>query len=266
MGVAPLVTIEAENGQQFDGWIVGRDDSQNLALIKVIDALLPGLEIGESERLGAGDEVLSLGYLIQREGQLLPISTVIIAVQKDYISGMRFLQLDLQPLSGTSGGPVVNRHGELVAMNVDPSFVRDLGLAVRLGGYALVSDFIEPALVSLREGVIHLSPRPTPTPRKDLPPPLPLIFRGTVTVDGTPPRAGTRLYARLIHSTLGDVWIDEQIGENGAYKLTVATVNPLYANSDIEFYVEGMKSAQTDRFTQPVGQVWDVIALDLTFP
>jgi len=27
-----------------------------------------------------------------------------------------------------------------------------------------------------------------------------------------------------------------------------------------------VKSSQTRRYTQPVGQVWDVIALDLTFP
>jgi len=266
LGVAPLVIIEAENGQQFDGWIVGRDDSQNLALVKIIDVSLPGVEMGDSRWLEVGDEVLSLGYPTQRGGQMLAAGVVIVGVREDFISGMRFLQLGLEPLAGTSGGPVINRDGELVAMNVDPTFVQDLGILVYSGGFALVSDFIEPALVQLKEGVMDLSPRPTPTPRKDLPPPLPLIFRGTVTVEGTPAPAGTRLYARLVNATLGDLWTSVRTQENGAYVLTVATVNPLYVGSTIEFYVEGVKSSQTRRFTQPVGQVWDVIALDLAFP
>jgi len=261
------VGIETEAGEVLDGWIVGRDDGQNLALVKVLGGASPGIEIGESSQLGPGDEVLSLGYPISRESQLLPARAVIIDVRQDFISGMGFLQLSLLSLPGISGGPVVNRDGELVGMNVDTAFVQSLGLGVGTGAYALVSDFIGPALARLSEGVMDLSPRPTPTPRADLPPPpLPLVFKGTVTVEGTPPPAGTRLYARVVHATLGDLWRPALIEENGAYTLTVGTNNALYVGSTIEFYFEGMKYTQTKRFTQPVGQTWDVISLDLSFP
>ena len=259
LGTGPLVTIETRSGQSFNGWIVGRDDTQNLALVRAIGAdSLPGIVIGDSSRLKAGDEVLSLGY---RLGDLSAVGADIIAQRQDFISGMRFLQLDLQPQTGTNGGPVVNRNGELVAMNVAPAFVQSLGLTVSPGGYALVSDFIQLALDRLETGEIRLSPRPTPTPNPNLVPPLPATYRGTVTLDGAAPAEGTWLYARLGHPSLGDTWFRTKTTENGTYVLTVGPLTPLYVNSPIEFYVEGIQSSQTLKFTQG-----DLLVLDLSFP
>ena len=259
LGVGPLVTIETRGGQSFNGWIVGRDDTQNLALVRAIGAdSLPGIVIGDSSSLKAGDEVLSLGY---RLGDLSAVGAPIIAQRQDFISGMRFLQLDLQPQTGTNGGPVVNRNGELVAMNVAPAFVQSLGLTVSPGGYALVSDFIQLALDRLGTGAIRISPRPTPTPNPLLVPPLPATFRGTVTVEGAAPPGGTWMYARLGHPSLGDIWFRTKTTENGTYVLTVGPLTPLYVNSPIEFYVEGIQSSQTLKFTQG-----DLLVLDLTFP
>ena len=104
---------------------------------------VPGIVIADASLLAAGDEVLSFGY---RLGELSAVAAPIIAVPQDFISGMRFFQLDFLPQTGTNGGPVVNRNGELVAMNVAPAFVQSLGLTVSPGGYALTSDFIELAL------------------------------------------------------------------------------------------------------------------------
>ena len=261
LGVGPLVTIELENGQGLNGWIVGRDDRQNLALVRVVGASLPGISIGNSSQLRAGDEVVSLGYPRLRLGDLVSSATTITRVREDFISGMRFYQMDFQPQSGTSGGPVVNRYGELVGMNVDPAFVQDVGLTVSPGGYALVSAFVEPALSRLMEGTIRLSPRPTPTPNQSLAPPVPAIFKGTVTVGAEVPLEGTRLYARLIHGSLGDAWISTLTEENGDYTLIVGTVNRLYVNSLIEFYIEGVKSNQTLKYKEGDSQT-----LDLTFP
>ena len=259
LGAGPLVTIETRSGQSFNGWIVGRDDTQNLALVRVIGAdSLPGIAIGDSSALKDGDEVLSLGY---RLGELSAVGAPIIAQRQDFISGMRFLQLDLQPQTGTNGGPVVNRNGELVAMNVAPAFVQNLGLTVSPGGYALVSDFLQLALDRLKTGEIQLSPRPTPTPNPLLVPPLPATFRGIVTVDGTAPQEGTWLYARLGHPSLGDTWFRTKTAENGAYVLTVGPLTPLYKDSPIEFYIEGVQSSQTLKFNQG-----DFLIVNLTFP
>ncbi|MEE8442809.1 MAG: hypothetical protein V3S37_03595, partial [Dehalococcoidia bacterium] len=156
----------------------------------------------------------------------------------------------------------INRNGELVAINVATSFIRSLDLAAGAEGYALVTDSVELTLDALVTGVETLLPRPTPTPSPNAPPLLPSIFRGTVTVQGTAPPAGTRLYTRIINVTAGDQWHSTLIGEDGAYVLAVWTVNPSYKNSTIEFYVEGVKSVQTASYSA----AGTLQVLDLTFP
>ena len=258
LGTGPLVTIQTRDGQSFDGWIVGRNDKQNLALVRVVGApSLPGIEIGDSIRLTTGDEVVSLGY---PSGALSAVPTSILAVRQDFISGIAFLQIDIQPQPGTEGGPVVNRNGQLVAMNVASTFVQDIGLTVSPGSYALIADFISPALAPLEAGAITISRPPLPSNPTDPPPPIPAILVGTVTFKGAAPPVGTWLYGRLVHVSLGDAWFRTKIKENGAYALTIGTLSPFYRSRPIEFYIDGIKSDQTSTFTEASNAV-----LNLTF-
>ena len=199
--------------------------------------------------------MVSLGY---PSGELSAVPTTILAVRQDFISGIAFLQMDIQPQSGTEGGPVVNRNGQLVAMNVASTFVQDIGLTVSPGSYALVVDFISPALAPLGAGTITIS-RSLPLPNPlDPPPPIPIILTGTVTFKGTAPPEGTWLYGRLVHGSLGDAWFRTKIKENGTYTITIGTLSPFYRNAPIEFYIDGIKSGQTSKFTEDAN-------LNLTF-
>ena len=239
---APLVTIVSKDGQTFTGWVVGRDDVQNLALLRIIDASLPGIPMGDSSMLQPGDEVLALGYPNALLGQLSAVETAIVDTRRNVSSGQRFLELDTANQPGTVGGPMVNNQGELVAMAVGVAYVQDQGFIVTQDNFAMATEFIQTALPRLRDGTIRLEPRPLPTPNPGSPPPLPAVYSGTATFEGAFPAEGTRLYARVVQPTIGDLWLRTFVKLNGTYTLVLGVVNALYANSVVEFYLEGVKA------------------------
>ena len=239
---APLATIVTKDGQTFTAWVVGRDDVQNLALLRIIDASLPGIPLGDSSTLGPGDKVLSLGYPVASQGQLSAIESGILDARKNQSSGLRFLELDTGNQAGTVGGPMVNNQGELVAIAVGASFVQDQGFIVSSNNFAMAAEFIQTALPRLQDGTIQLEPRPVSTPGPSAPPPLPAIYSGAVTYQGTAPAEDTRLYARVVHPTIGDLWLRTEVKLNGTYTLVLGVVNTLYVNTVVEFYLEGVKA------------------------
>jgi len=261
LGIGPLVQIVTYDGQELGGWIIGRDDGQNLALIRLLDGTLPGIAFGDSSGLDVDDDVLSMGFPETRVGQLLPVEAYIDRVRTNVATGMVFFYLDVQHLTGTSGGPVVNRNGEIVGMTVMAEFLRSVGQVVSDGGYALAAESIEPALPRLEGGVIQMSPRPVPTASAGQFPPLPATIRGTVTIESDIAPEGTLIYARMVHSSLGDTWFPLLVEESGLYRLTVATLLAGYTNATIEFYIDGVKSDGIVTFRQ--GTNTD---LDLSFP
>ena len=266
LGDAPLVTIMPESGESFKGWVVGRDDRQNLALFRVVDATLPEIRLGDSSILERGDKVLAMGYPVS--GQLTTREVSVQNDRRDFTSGVRFLELSAQFQAGTIGGPLVNRDAELVGMAVEADFVESAGFVVTQENFALASESIQGALDLLSSGVILLEPRPSPTPSAGVPPPLPSIYSGSITFKGAPPPKGTPLYARVINPSLGDLWSRPsaaKVQAGGTYTLILGTVNTRYLNQLVEFYMEGVKARIEGqgvlRFEQGENRV-----LNLVFP
>ena len=270
LGDAPLVTIVPESGESFKAWVVGRDDRQNLALFRVVDATLPGIRLGDSSILGRGDNVLVMGYPVSRPGQLTAIEVSIENDRRDFTSGVRFLELNTLIQAGTIGGPLVNRDAELVGMAVEAEFVESSGFVVTQENFALASESIEGALDVLSSGFILLEPRPSPTPSAGIPPPppVPAIYSGSITFKGAPPPERTPLYARVINPQLGDLWTRPSaatVQAGGTYTLILGTISTSYLDKVVEFYMEGVK-AQIEgqgvlRFEQGDNRV-----LNLVFP
>ena len=93
-GDAPLVTIVSESGESFVGWVVGRDDSQNLALFRIVDGTLAGIRLGDSSTLDPGDKVLTLGYPTSRPGQLAAIEVAVEDDRRDFTTGLYSLDVN----------------------------------------------------------------------------------------------------------------------------------------------------------------------------
>ena len=129
VGDADQVTVQMQDGREFDAEIIGTDPPTDVALIKIeADGDLPYLQLGDSDRLEVGDWVLAFGNPF---GLSHTLTAGIVSAKGRTGIGLtdyeNFIQTDAAINPGNSGGPLVNLDGEVVGMNT--------AIFSRSGGY-----------------------------------------------------------------------------------------------------------------------------------
>ncbi|WP_291427130.1 S1C family serine protease [Deinococcus sp.] len=120
---APALSAMTSNRRRYAVKVIGYDDQNDLALLRVnVPAETPFLPLTEASP-GVGEPVLVIGngggeYLRPKMGRLLALGAQ--AGRADFPPGTMELSAPLVP--GDSGGPVLNRAGELSGV---VSFIRD---------------------------------------------------------------------------------------------------------------------------------------------
>ena len=114
---ADEILVKLNDNREFNGRIIGLDETTDLALIKVDAKDLPAITIGNSDDLRLGQWVLAVGNPFN----LTSTVTVGIVSAKARSLGANdiesFIQTDAAINSGNSGGALVNERGELVGIN-----------------------------------------------------------------------------------------------------------------------------------------------------
>ncbi len=94
--------------------IAGRDENSDLVLLKVNSSFAPPLALGDSDNVEVGEEVYVVGNPAGLEGTF----------SQGIISGIRkvgddtLLQITAPISPGSSGGPVINRQGQVIGVAV----------------------------------------------------------------------------------------------------------------------------------------------------
>jgi len=107
--------------QKYKATIKGVDPRNDLALIKIdVNRKLPFLHLGESDNLQVGQKVLAIGNPFGLEGTLTTgiVSSLDRSLQGDggvVLEGM--IQTDAAINPGNSGGPLLDSHGNVIAIN-----------------------------------------------------------------------------------------------------------------------------------------------------
>src|SRR5271154_3931509 len=116
------VTVSVEKGQTVNAQVVGKDPSNDLAILRVpTDGLnLHPLTLGNSSGVQVGDPVLAIGNPFDLERTLT--TGVISALQRQITAPNGFtidnvLQTDAPINPGNSGGPLLNIQGEVIGIN-----------------------------------------------------------------------------------------------------------------------------------------------------
>ncbi|HEY3396702.1 MAG TPA: S1C family serine protease [Armatimonadota bacterium] len=169
VGDAPEVKITLANKQTATAKVVARDDTRDLALLKLDRAGLPPVTFAPSAALKVGANVAAMGTPLG-----LPNSAttgVLSATDRD-IKGVKYLQISAALNSGNSGGPVVDDKGQVVG--VATAVIKD---AANLG-FALPSDSVLEFLKAQNVTVATAlgteggaAPSATPAPPSPTPPP-----------------------------------------------------------------------------------------------
>jgi len=116
---ADTIKVQLNDGREYQGTLIGKDDQSDVALIQLKDAKnLTAIQLADSDTLRVGDFVVAVGNPFGI-GQTAT-SGIISALGRSglNIEGLEnFIQTDAAINRGNSGGALVNLNGELVGIN-----------------------------------------------------------------------------------------------------------------------------------------------------
>ncbi len=116
---ANSVTVSTYGGASYNAKIVGYDESNDLAVLKIEATGLSPVVLGSSEKLNVGDTVLAIGNPLGELTFSLTTGVVSALNREVTFSGgtvMDLLQTDCAINSGNSGGALFNLYGEVVGI------------------------------------------------------------------------------------------------------------------------------------------------------
>ena len=115
---ATTLSVITYEGVEHEAALIGFDASNDLAVLKIEETDLPFVELGSSDDLIVGDQVVAIGNPL---GELTSTLTVGYISAKDRIvntdgSYLNMLQTDAAINSGNSGGPLFNMAGQVIGI------------------------------------------------------------------------------------------------------------------------------------------------------
>ena len=118
---ADTVTVTLKDGRTFDGQVMGRDPSTDVAVVKIEAVDLPVVKLGNSDQLQVGEWAIAIGNPLGLDNT---VTTGILSATGRRSSEIgvpdkrvEFIQTDAAINPGNSGGPLLNANGEVIGMN-----------------------------------------------------------------------------------------------------------------------------------------------------
>ena len=141
------ITVGTNDGAEYAAELIGYDDTNDVALLKVQATGLHYLPLGDSDALIVGDQVAAVGNPL---GELTSTLTVgyISAKERDVNTdgfAINMLQTDAAINSGNSGGPLLNMRGEVIGITTAKySGTSSSGATIEGVGFAIpINDVVD---------------------------------------------------------------------------------------------------------------------------
>jgi serine protease Do len=113
------VTVVFHDGSEYEASIVGTEDVNDLAVLKIEASGLTPAKFGNSDELQVGDEIYAVGNpLGELEYSMSTghVSALNRSISTEEAEAISMFQLDAAVNPGNSGGPVYNSRGEVVGV------------------------------------------------------------------------------------------------------------------------------------------------------
>lgn len=122
----------------YDALLVGGDEAQDIAVLKIEASGLPAAELGVSDELKIGDPVYAIGNPLGVELRSTFTDGIVSAATREVTTDgvtMTLIQTNTALNSGNSGGPLINQYGQVVGVNTlkmmsDYDTIEGLGFAI----------------------------------------------------------------------------------------------------------------------------------------
>eukprot|EP01094_Clydonella_sp_ATCC50884_P006442 TRINITY_DN1560_c0_g1_i1.p1 TRINITY_DN1560_c0_g1~~TRINITY_DN1560_c0_g1_i1.p1 ORF type:complete len:623 (+),score=215.17 TRINITY_DN1560_c0_g1_i1:207-2075(+) len=128
------ITLPAEGERRFDAEVIGVCFDVDLAVLRCAPDVpcTNTLQIGDSDSIHFGEEVMTLGYPLGMDS--LKLTVGIISGRQDNL-----FQTDAPLNPGNSGGPMLNKSGRVVGVNVAiVEMSQNVGFAIPIGHLKLI--------------------------------------------------------------------------------------------------------------------------------
>jgi hypothetical protein len=113
---AESARVKLASGDVYDRVsILGADERRDIAILQISGFDLPTLPLGNSDSVRIGAPVVAIGSPLGLENT---VSTGIISGRRQEPEGYQLLQISAPASSGSSGGPVLSRTGDVVGIAV----------------------------------------------------------------------------------------------------------------------------------------------------
>ena len=113
---ARFVKVRLANGREILGDVVRTDPPRDVALIKVAESNLPCLSLRLTTSPDIGDEVYALGTPLSQKLDISVTKGIVSAYRDE--GNLKYIQSDVQIHPGSSGGPLVDKNGNVVGISV----------------------------------------------------------------------------------------------------------------------------------------------------
>jgi len=148
------VTVTTHDDREYEAKIIGHEENNDLALLKVEGENLPHVAIGSSSQLQVGDQVVAIGNVLSTFASSLTVgyvSGVDRVVDTDGVA-MNMIQTDVAINSGNSGGPLFNMKGEVVGITTAKfSGQSSSGVSIEGIGFAIPMDDVTGMIEDLQK-------------------------------------------------------------------------------------------------------------------
>ena len=158
---ANKITVTLYDGKKYEGELVGSDESNDIAVVKIDAQGLTPVKLGSSGELNVGDEVAAIGN---------PLGELTFSLTKGVVSAldrtitaenttMSLIQTDAAINAGNSGGALFNMKGEVVGVTNAKYSSSGMGTAsIDNIGFAIPIDNVKSIINSLIKNGYAASP------------------------------------------------------------------------------------------------------------
>ena len=158
---ADKIQAHFSDGTKLSAKVLGTAPSSDLAVLKVDGADLATMDLGDSDAVQVGDDVVAIGNALALEGGLTVTRGIVSGLHRDLPTGDGgslgdVIQTDAAINPGNSGGPLVDAKGRVIGINTaiaDPQSAQNVGFAIPISQVkSLISELQEgrrPALLGV---------------------------------------------------------------------------------------------------------------------
>ena len=276
------VTVSTYDGASYDASVVGFDQSNDIAVLKVDAEGLSPAVLGKSGDLSVGDQVVAVGNPL---GELTFTMTqgIVSALDRDVTlssgSSMKLIQTDCAINSGNSGGALFNMYGEVVGItnakfssSSSGASIDNIGFAIPIDSVrGIIESIIEKGYVSKPYIGVTIAPVSEESKSYGLPAGVAVqsvvdgspaaeaglqVYDIITAVNGTPVTANSDLTEAVGSSLPGDVLEFEVYRQGETLKISVTVGEKIQTPESVAAEKETVQNGQRNNGSNPFGDIF----------